>query len=165
MVVEELLHEAGLAWCSGCRPGHVGGCLFLGGVPGLPRQIAGQPQLLPHLADDGVTDRSFHPGSRPRLVHGFGVGLGIALRNSLTKLVLPGAAVAVVAIVESPGWFKLRPVSTGDGSIAATWSTKFTRTSRESRVFGWLTASRLRCILSVTLGLSSDGSEYGGRRK
>ena len=80
MVVEELLDEAGLAWCNGCRPGHVGGCLFLGGFPGLPRQIAGQPQLLPHLADDGVTDRSFHPGSlstpRSRLWRWLGDCLG-----------------------------------------------------------------------------------------
>src|SRR5208337_2676856 len=61
IVVEELFQEAGLAWCGGCFPGRVGGCLPLGGCPGLPTQIAGQPQLLPHLADDGVTDRSFHP--------------------------------------------------------------------------------------------------------
>src|SRR5208337_267429 len=37
---------------------------------------------------------------------------GLALRKSFTKLVLPGVAVAVVAIVESPGWFGCRPVST-----------------------------------------------------
>ena len=52
-----------------------------------------------------------------------------------------------------------------------TWSTKFTRTSRHSRVFGWLTAS-LGCILSITLNLSSYGiscevrkPESGGRKR
>ena len=83
--VEEVLHEAGLAWSNGCRPEHVGGCLFLGGYFGVSTQIAGQPQLLPHLADDGVTDRSFHPGSRPRLVHGFGFGLGIVVEKLLDE--------------------------------------------------------------------------------
>src|SRR5208283_3928760 len=38
---------------------------------------------------------------------------GLSLRNSFTKLVLPGVAVAVVAIVESPGWCEPRSVSTG----------------------------------------------------
>src|SRR5271157_4692814 len=38
---------------------------------------------------------------------------GWSLRNCLTKLVLPGAAVAVVAMRSSPGWFKPRSVSTG----------------------------------------------------
>ena len=55
----------------------------LAAVSGVPRQIAGQPQLLPHLADDGVTDRSFHPGSLPSLVHGFGGALGIGVEEVL----------------------------------------------------------------------------------
>src|SRR5271165_5940635 len=38
---------------------------------------------------------------------------GWSLRNCLTKLVLPGVAVAVVAMLSSPGWFNWRPVSTG----------------------------------------------------
>src|SRR5271166_4116640 len=38
---------------------------------------------------------------------------GWSSRNCLTKLVLPGVAVAVVAMRASPGWFKRRPVSTG----------------------------------------------------
>src|SRR5271166_4678297 len=81
---------------------------------------------------------------------------GLPWRNSLTKLVLPGAAVAVVAIVESPGWCKLRPVSTGDWRQAyATWSTKFTRTSRESRVFGWLTVSRRKYSIGYAGGIFS----------
>src|SRR5271157_2453377 len=37
---------------------------------------------------------------------------GWSLRNCLTKLVLPGVAVAVVAMRSTPGWFKPRPVST-----------------------------------------------------
>src|SRR5271166_5054117 len=38
---------------------------------------------------------------------------GLALRKSFTKLVLPGVAVAVVAMLSSPGWFMCRPVLTG----------------------------------------------------
>src|SRR5271166_529712 len=37
---------------------------------------------------------------------------GLSWRNSFTKLVLPGVAVAVVAMRSSPGWFKPSPVST-----------------------------------------------------
>src|SRR5208283_3899752 len=36
---------------------------------------------------------------------------GLSWRNSFTKLVLPGVAVAVVAMRSSPGWFKPSPVS------------------------------------------------------
>src|SRR5271157_2328080 len=38
---------------------------------------------------------------------------GLSLRNSFTKLVLPGVALAVFAMRVSPGWFKPRSVSTG----------------------------------------------------
>ena len=50
-------------------------------LPRLRGHLAGQPHLLPHFADDGVIDRPFHPASRPRLVHGLGVGLRIALEK------------------------------------------------------------------------------------
>src|SRR5271157_816113 len=42
---------------------------------------------------------------------------GLSWRNSFTKLVLPGVAVAGVAMRSSPGWFKPRPVSTGGKHI------------------------------------------------
>src|SRR5271157_4089893 len=52
MVIQELLDEHRLAWRNDCRLGHVGVCLSLGDCFGVVTQIAGQPQLLPHLADD-----------------------------------------------------------------------------------------------------------------
>src|SRR5271165_374419 len=38
---------------------------------------------------------------------------GLSWRKSFTKLVLPGVAVTVLAMLSSPGWFNWRPVSTG----------------------------------------------------
>ena len=65
--------------------GMLGADLSLAAVPGLPRQIASQSQLLPHLADDGVTDRPVEPGSLPSLVHGFGGALGIGVEEVLDE--------------------------------------------------------------------------------
>src|SRR5271157_1339656 len=84
MLGDVLLDEAGLARgrSGGCLLVGLRGCL-LGWFDGFPRAISGQPQLLSYLANDGVADRSFHPGSFPRFVHGLGIPFGMVVEELL----------------------------------------------------------------------------------
>src|SRR5208337_4443307 len=79
IVVEELFQEGRFAWCDGCFPGLVGGCLSLGGCFGVPTKVARQPQRCSRLVDDGWANCALESGSLPSLVHGFGVSLGIGV--------------------------------------------------------------------------------------
>ena len=69
-----------LSWTFWCRD------FALAAVLGF--DLAAESQLLSHLVDEGVTDCPVHPGSRPRLVHGFDVALGIVLEKLLDETAL-----------------------------------------------------------------------------
>src|SRR5262249_5848437 len=71
----------------GASPGLRPGLLL-----GLFRQVAGQPQLGPHLGHQGVADRALEPRRLPSLVHGPGVGL-----RMVVEVLLDEARLAPVA--------------------------------------------------------------------
>src|SRR5271166_3052292 len=120
-------------------PGMLEAAFSLAAILEFPRRLPVSPSCFRTTLMTGRLIVPFIPAAVHASFTALALAWGLPWRNSLTKLVLPGAAVAVVAMRASPGWCKLRPVSTGDWRQAyATWSTKFTRTSRESRVFGWL---------------------------
>src|SRR5271157_772240 len=59
-----------------------GGCLPLG-LLRLPTEVARQTQGCSRLVDEGSADGPVESGCRPRLVHGFGVALGIVVEELL----------------------------------------------------------------------------------
>src|SRR5271157_5285988 len=78
-----------------------------------PRRLPVSPSCFRTTLMTGRLIVPFIPAAVHASFTALALAWGLLWRNSLTKLVLPGAAVAVVAMRSSPGWFKCRPVSTG----------------------------------------------------
>src|SRR5271165_5435686 len=125
-----------------------------------PRRLPVSPSCFRTTLMTGRLIVPFIPAAVHASFTALALAWGLPWRNSLTKLVLPGAAVAVVAMRASPGWFKRRPVSTGGKHRLHVQRNLHELQDSVAASLGWLPDRR--CILSIALSVSSDGMSRDG---
>src|SRR5271166_1758075 len=141
-------------------PGMLEAAFSLAAILEFPRRLPVSPSCFRTTLMTGRLIVPFIPAAVHASFTALALAWGLPWRNSLTKLVLPGAAVAVVAMRASPGRFKRRPVSTGGKHRLHVQRNLHELQDSVAASLGWLPDRR--CILSIALSVSSDGMSRDG---